>query len=375
MKTTVQQLIREYYSDSSASLPLSYDQRKALSSLSECRTAKLGGHAQYCQRGHLNGVWYNSCKHRACPQCRGIAREQWLHRMSEQLLSCSHHHVIFTLPDELNELWAYNRDVMSGILFDAVRETLKVFSSDPKYLNATPGILAVLHTWGRNLSLHPHLHVLLSHGGINSSGQWVEPKKAVLFPQKPVMQVYRGKLLANIRRAIETEMMVIPRDREKHHLMGLCNRLGRKDWVVYFAKRYDHARGVARYLARYIKGGPIRNQQLSQSEKDGLIRLRYYSHAQQRRAVMTLPASQFLVRFAQHVPVAGRPNLRYFGLYANSARKKLNQARRQLGQSALIELPTLKWQEYLGSKGWEPTCATCSMPLMHGGKIQRKDAA
>ena len=151
------------------------------------------------------------------------------------LLDCPHHHVIFTLPSELHPLWLYNREIMTNILFQATQDTLKQFSKDPKYLDAVPGMLCTLHTWGRNLSLHPHIHVLLSHGGINAEGEWVEPRKAVLFPQKPVMQVFRGKLRDLIKKAMKDDPnWVLPPDRREHHITALLNKLAERNGLSIF---------------------------------------------------------------------------------------------------------------------------------------------
>lgn len=211
-----------------------------------------------------------------------MAKEEWLRNTQKILLDCPHHHVIFTLPEELNVTWRFNRELMTNLLFQAVRDTLKEFSKDPKYLAATPGTLMVLHTWGRNLSLHPHIHCLISHGGINAEGEWVEPKKKTLFPQKPVMLVYRGKFRALLRNALEQGEVRLPASITGQHLKNLLNKLGRKDWVVHFCERYEHASGVAKYLARYVKGGPFSNSQLSIT-KENIVRFRYQSHQTKKR--------------------------------------------------------------------------------------------
>lgn len=348
-------------------------QQKALRKLSVCRTQALGGHAQYCAAGHLNGVWYNSCKHRACPQCRGIAKERWLRQTQAILLDCPHHHVIFTLPSALNTLWRYNRELLASLLFTAAQQTLLQFSRDARYLAAVPGILSVLHTWGRNLSLHPHLHVLISHGGLAADGTWVAPKKAALFPQKPVMQVFRGKLLALLRRALNDSSLVIPADRRAHHIATLLNQWGRRDWVVHFCERYDHARGVAKYLARYVKGGPLHPSQVAQT-RNGRVRFRYRSHQTGCVESLTLNQDAFAQRLAEHVPIPGKPGVRYCGLYATPCRKKLNQARQALGQAPVTPADNLLWHDWLTEQDHRPTCEICGLPLFHGeatGAIRR----
>lgn len=346
-------------------------QIKALSRLSVCRTAALGGHTQYCENGHLNGVWYNSCKHRACPQCRGLASEQWLRNTQSFLLNCPHHHIIFTLPHELHPLWQYNRSLMAQLLFTAVQQTLKQFSKDPRYLDATPGMLSVLHTWGRNLSLHPHIHTLVSHGGLNHEGEWVQPRKKHLFPQKPLMMVFRGKLLAMIRQSLAEQRLELPATVDAVTTTRLINRLGRQEWVVHCCERYEHATGVAKYLARYVKGGPFKNQQLKGWD-GAMLSFSYRSHQTGRRERLRLPIEQFALRLAQHVPIPGKPMVRYCGLYGSGARKRLNQARTQLGQEEVSEREVIKWQEYLSDKGFAPSCDVCGASLIHQEEVSRK---
>ena len=344
------------------SLPLFH--LKALDQLSACRTAKLGGHTQVCEEGHVNGVWYNSCKHRFCPQCNGINKERWILNTQRILLNCPHHHIVFTIASELNVYWQYNRVLMSDLLFKSVQETLKKFSNDKKYLGAQPGILLALHTWGRDLCLHPHIHTLVSHGGLNPSGEWVEPKKKHLFPQKPVMQVFRGLYLSKLKAAVESSELVLPPDISAGHALNQLNRLYRKEWVVHFCERYDHARGVAKYLGRYIKGGPFRLRQLKEAGV-GLIKFQYKSHKTKRFESLMLGEQSFVRRMLEHVANPGKPTLRYGGLYVSSLRDSLNQARAQLGQEEIEVKIELGWEDYLGAKDCLPRCKECGKLLSH----------
>lgn len=373
-KYTVQRILNQHLENFLKSNKIALHQHKALRQLSACRTEALGGHSQYCENGHLNGVWYNSCKNRSCPQCRGKATEEWLVNTQRVLLDCPHHHVIFTLPSELNNLWRFNRAVMADILFEAAQETLKTFSRDKKYLNAVPGMISTLHTWGRNLSLHPHLHVLISHGGLNKQGQWVEPKKKILFPQKPVMQVFRAKLLALIKKALNKPSWVLPPDRRQNQVVSLLNKLGRNPWVVHFCPRYDYADGVAKYLSRYVKSGPLRNHQIKSVSGEG-VSFRYKSHKTKRFETMTLSVNEFIHRLLQHVPSPGKPTVRYSGLYNSAARKRLNKARDIFSQGAVSERYILAWQEYLQDKGDQPKCKQCGSPIIRMEELDRKLAA
>ncbi len=360
-------------SDYCKRLPLHY--LKVIDKLAACRTAALGGHAQYCENNHLNGIWYNSCKHRFCPQCRGMATEEWLINTKNILLNCPHHHMIFTLPADLNNLWRYNQSIITNILFQATQQTLSLFSKDPQYLAAKPAIICALHTWGRSLSLHPHIHTLISHGGINKKEEWVTPKKESLFPQKPLMMVYRGKLCAMLKKAIHHIEWRYPPDINETQFINLLNKLGRKEWIVHCCPRYEHATGVAKYLSNYVKSGPVKKQQMSRSGKN-LVSFRYQSHQTKKKECLKLPVEQFVRRLIQHAPLKGKPTLRYSGLYNSSARKKLNQAREALGQSSVSQRMILQWQDFLASKGHEIGCDTCGSPITRMVDIQpfRKSA-
>ena len=135
--------------------------------LSHCRTRDLGGHINRCPEGHVEHASYNSCHQRYCPQCQGLATERWLQSQKSRLLACAHHHLIFTIPHELNPLWTFNRAAMARLLFAAVRDTLTELLEDTKYLGARPAFLLALHTWGRSLVLHPHVHALVADGGLS----------------------------------------------------------------------------------------------------------------------------------------------------------------------------------------------------------------
>ena len=366
---TAQGLLQEHLGDVLQHHRFPLYQVKALRKLSVCRTEQLGAHVQYCEAGHLNGVWYNSCKNRSCPQCQGIAREEWLQNTQRCLLDCPHHHVIFTIPQALNDLWRYNRAAMSDLLFKSVNDTLKKFAKNPEYLGAVPGLLMALHTWGRNLSLHPHIHCVISHGGQDTEGNWVEPKKKVLFPQKPVMMVFRGCLLANIKKSVASKAIDLPPDVDGCAVETLLNKLGRQDWVVHFCTRYEHSRGVAKYLSRYIRGGPFSNRQLKLI-KGNKIKFRYTSHHTKRKETLVLSVGDFVVRMAQHIALPNKPSVRYGGLYSASLRPRLNAARKRLGQRPVSPRELIGWQEFLASHDALPVCKECGLLLV---PLRRED--
>ena len=224
-----------------------------------------GGHVQACPDGHVSRIWYNSCRHRSCPQCAYLQTERWLALQRARLLACDHSHVIFTLPHDLNPLWLANVPVMTTLLFQAVRDTLCTLLADPRYLGAQPGILAALHTWSQALVLHPHVHGLVTGGGLTPEGQWKAVRQGFLLPARVVMAVFRGKMLEAIRQAYAREDLVLPEGMRPHPFLNLLGRLGhpgKTPWNVRIMERYRHGAGVVTYLARYLRGGPLKNARL-----------------------------------------------------------------------------------------------------------------
>ncbi len=371
---SLQSLLRQHFSEFLKTHKLPLYQHKTVRHLMDCRTEKLGGHAQYCENGHLNGIWYNSCKDRACPNCKGIHSERWLLKTESVLLRCPHHHIIFTLPHELNNLWVFNRSLMTDILFRAVQETLKQLSKDKRYLNAKPGFLCALHAWGRNLSLHPHIHCLMTHGGLAEINKWREPKKKCLFPRKVVMMIFRGKVCAFIREALKQNKLMVPVPESSQQMINLCNKLGRKEWVVHFCKRYDHGQGVAKYISKYVRGGPLKNRQI-QITKQGQVDFSYSSHQTKKLETLSIGINDFIARWLNHIPVPKKQLVRSYGLYSPRAINSLNAAREQRQQATVTKPIMLMWQDYLEGKDQGSFCQKCGASLIHGEAVKSQKQA
>jgi hypothetical protein len=203
---TVQQILHHGYAAFERGHPLPAYVRKAAWALLVCRTAVLGGHIQACAEGHVERVWYNSCRHRLCPQCAWLQVERWLVRQKARLLACDHYHVIFTMPHELNDLWLANVAAMTQLLFATVHEALDQLLGDEMYLGACPGLIAALHTWSQTLLLHPHLHCLVTGGGLTDAGLWRPVRKGFLLPVRVVIAVFRGKL----RQGLAHDQLTLP---------------------------------------------------------------------------------------------------------------------------------------------------------------------
>jgi hypothetical protein len=366
----LQQLLDAQYPAFAATHPIPEYVRDAVHALRSCRTVALGGHVQACPDGHIERVWYNSCRHRCCPQCTQLQTAQWLEKQQARLLSGDHYHVIFTIPRELNPLWLANVRELATHLFHAAWNTLSELLGDPKYLGATPGMIAALHTWGQTLVLHPHLHCLVTGGGWDGE-QWRAVRNGYLLPARVVMPMFRGKLLAALHSALDAGQLTLPAGVTQPQLRMLLNRLGRTKWHVQIMTRYAHGRGVATYLARDLRGGPLKPGRIVAWDAQ-TVTFRSADNqepdAQGRgtRKLLTLSVEDFLQRWLLHVPPPGFPVVRSYGLYAPAKRAVVAQCRQVRGQAPVTVQPTLDWQTYCARQGPQhpECCPVCGQRLI-----------
>jgi hypothetical protein len=324
---------------------LSRQQRKAFDDIRACRTAALGGHLDQCdQCGHC-AISYNSCRNRSCPKCQGAARAQWLADREAELLPVEYFHVVFTLPQQIARLALHNARSIYGMLFRAVAETLLTIAADPKHLGATIGFLAVLHTWGQNLHLHPHVHCVVSGGGISlDNSRWIacrKYRKSFLLPVKVLSAFFRKRFLIHLRKAFqkgklqfhgELELLAQPAAFE-----ALCQSAAHVKWVVYAKRPFGGPERVLKYLARYTHRVAISNRRLL-SLADGQVTFQWNDYAAGNQTkTMTLDAVEFIRRFLLHVLPSGFVHIRHFGFLANRKRKeKLALCRSLLPPSPMV---------------------------------------
>jgi hypothetical protein len=335
VKLTVQGILRDHLDEFRRRHRLPRYLRNAVLALLSCRTAARGAHVRYCPEGHFQGSWYNSCRHRACPQCAFLDVTRWLTSRLRWLLPSPHYHVVFTLPSALDTLWRYNTKRLTELLFGSARWSLLRLLDDPRYLGAKPGVLAVLHTWGRTLSLHPHLHCLVTAGGLDASGAW-RPTRSILVPTRPLGLLFRGHFLRALEALVRSGGLQLPPDMTRDDALWTLKRAASTKWTPRIQHRYSHGRGVMQYLANYVRGGPFRNQSLV-AVKDGRVTFRYRNWREIDRdgrapsALLTLTVDEFLRRLLTHVPRPNTRTVRGWGLYAHTARPALEVARAQLG--------------------------------------------
>jgi hypothetical protein len=301
-----------------------------------------------------------------------------------RLLACEHYHVIFTLPHDLNPLWLVNVPVMTTLLFQAVRDTLCTLLAAPQYLGAQPGLLAALHTWSQTLVLHPHMHCLVTGGGLTPEGSWKAVRNGFLLPVRVVMAVLRGKLHAALRQALARAELVLPEGVRPQSFLNLLNRLGhprKTKWNGHIRERYPHGAGVVTYLARYLRGGPIKNARLVAYDGN---RVTFTCRARPEEADgsgpsfqrLTLSVADFLQRWLLHVPVPQTRVVRSYGLYHPTQANALATCRTALGQPP-VEVPApLDWQTVCAQRGeaHPEQCPTCGQLLVCAGVMPRGGA-
>jgi hypothetical protein len=381
---TLQTIFHDAFPAYEALHPLPAHVRKAARAIMQCRTAALGGHVQACPDGHVSRIWYNSCRHRSCPQCASLQTERWLALQQARLLACDHYHVIFTLPHDLNPLWLANVSVMTPLLFQAVHDTLRTLLADPTYLGAQPGIIAALHTWSQTLVLHPHVHCLVTGGGVTPDGHWKAVRQGFLLPARVVMAVFRGKMLGALRHAFAQDALVLPEAMRPQQFLNLLNRLGhaqKTPWNVHIRERYRHGAGVVTYLARYLRGGPLKNSRLVAYDGD-CVTFTYRARQEEADAGpassqrMTLRVADFLQRWLLHVPVPQTRVVRSYGLYHHAHTEALAHCRAARGQPPVEPPPALDWQTVCAQRGeaHPERCPTCGQRLVCTGIIPRGGA-
>jgi len=313
---------------------LSPQQRKAFRDIRDCRTARLGGHLHECDRCGHRVILYNSCRNRHCPKCQARARARWLAQRETELLPVPYFHVVFTLPQQIGRLALQNAKQIYTILFRTAAATLLETAADPRLLGASIGFLAVLHTWGQNLHLHPHLHCVVPGGGIASDGsRWVTCRKESFFlPVRLLSSRFRKKFLRALQRAFRQGSLHFHGElaplSEPSTFAALCEKAEALDWVVHVKPPFGGPRRVLKYLARYTHRVAISNHRL-RSLEEGHVRFDWKDYAHRgRKGTLSLDAVEFIRRFLLHVLPAGLVRIRQFGFLANRVRKqKLEQCR------------------------------------------------
>jgi hypothetical protein len=296
-----------------------------LARLRDCRTSGMGYHRFQCDNpacAHVH-YQYHGCRNRHCPACNWQKQEEWMEARMNELLPVKYFHVVFTLPHELNALVLGNRVKLFKLLFDSASHCLLTLSGDPKWLGAAPSISAVLHTWGQQLSFHPHVHCIVSGGGIDKQLNWVNLKKdtpqGYLFPYAVMEPMFKKHFLRNLNRMIQENEIAIE---NKSNWLKLKNQLHEKQWIVYAKSPMGNASQVVEYLSRYAHKVAISNHRILEVGQQ-TVKFQYKDYSDHNKVKpMTLSIAEFIRRFSQHILPRGFVKMRHYGILGNSGRKK-----------------------------------------------------
>jgi Putative transposase/Transposase zinc-binding domain len=364
MRCSMQEIFREHFPAYAQAHRLHPRERQAARCIANCYTAALGSTVLVCPLGHERIVQYHACRHRSCPRCAQRAQRRWAQARVEQLLPCPHFHLIFTLPHAFIALWEFNRAWMNQLLFDCVRQSVLELCAVPRHLGATPGLLMALHTWGRTLSHHPHVHCLVTAGGLDPQGQWRDSRCDFLVPLKPLQHLLRGKFLARLTRALQAGLLRLPPDQDALHWRRTIARHYRGHWNIQICEPYPHARGVALYLARYVCGGPLPRERALELAHD-TVSFGYTDHHDGRRKTLRLDAHEFIARVLWHAPPRAQHTVRHAGLYATALREQ-HRACRDLLTAPTPPQPIrpLACHDFARPAPSPPRCSVCRAELV-----------
>jgi predicted Zn-ribbon and HTH transcriptional regulator len=311
---------------------------RVLNAIRKCRTAALGGHLDKCDACGHERFSYNSCRNRHCPKCQGTNRERWIIERQKDLLPVPYFHVVFTLPEPLNALCLAHPSDLYSILFRASRDTMAQLGQDTRHLGAATGMIAVLHTWGQQLWLHPHVHCIVPGGGITKAGYWkhCKSKGNYLFPAKVMSSLFRGKFMAMLRAFCRRRKIPLGND--------WCTDLYRTQWVVYAKPVFARPQQVIEYLGRYTHRIAISNHRLLATAQ-GQVSFTYKDYRQAGvKKTMTLQANEFLRRFCLHILPPGFMKIRHYGILASRAKPRLKEQQQKMGVLAR-PVQRLDWKE------------------------------
>lgn len=318
-KYELAQIIQEYGTSFIHSGNVLKQHQRVLHALKICRTSALGGHVERCNNEQCQHerIAYNSCRNRHCPKCQTTNKERWIQARKADLLPCTYFHVVFTLPQELNHFCLKYPKEMYQALFQMSKDTLFQFGAHPKHLGAKMGAISILHTWGQNLSLHPHVHMIVPGGGFAANGVWKNSASngSYLFCAKAMAKVYKGKFMERVLQFLKEKGS--PMDAKLRRL------LYDKNWVVYAKEPFKGPDAVIEYLGRYTHKIAISNHRIKKIE-NGMVTFSYkdYKHGSVQK-LMSLKAEEFLRRFCLHILPPKFVKLRHYGFLASRSKRQL----------------------------------------------------
>mgnify|MGYP002661223313 FL=1 len=330
-------------------------QLTVLNALQQCRTAELGGHKDKCDNCGTEHYSYNSCGNRHCPKCQLARQMLWAEDRMRDSLNVKHFHIVFTVPDELNPVCLADSLFFYESLFSCVKETLCAFGYS--HYGVETGAICVLHTWGQNLSLHPHIHCIVPAVGITPRGQLKEigSQGKYLYPVRQLSVAFRGKLLERLKRKLKKKNRLA-------EFQSIIDHCYTKPWVVYTEPSLGNAKQVVSYLGQYTHRVAVSNTRIKNMDQKGVTfsYKDYRDNANQK--LMTLTGVEFLRRFALHILPRGFVKIRYFGILTSAYRQQVESLKTK---PDIFQLTETKPERIARLTGHHPCkCSKCKTGTM-----------
>lgn len=319
-KYSIQYIFKNYGPEYIKNHKLSKYQWKVYNAIIDCKTLDLGLHLITCKECGETHIALNSCRDRHCPNCQSYAREKWIQKESSYLLNCPYFHIVTTIPCELNQLVLYNKKICFDILFKATSESILALAKDKKWLGAKVGITSVLHTWGQTLEFHPHIHSIVTGGGI-SNNKWIECKKDYLFKVQILSSLFKGKFLAMLKEA----ELTFPKDKQYLKNNKSFNKflepLYEKTWITFIEPPKGNPDNVIEYIGRYSFRVAISNERIKDISDDK-VTFEYKDYKDNSKIkLMTISCQEFIRRFLLHVLPNHFTKIRHYGILSNRNKK------------------------------------------------------
>jgi Putative transposase/Transposase zinc-binding domain len=302
-------------------------QKKALADIVACCTPELGGRLYRCDACDESFWRYHCCRNRACPKCHGSQTRQWLQQREAELLPCDYFHAVVTVPSQLHAVFRRQQKLLYGLLMQVAAQAVLELCAHQRHLGALPGLLAVLHTWNGQLGYHPHVHLLITGGGITADGQHWQPARGEFLV--PVARLSR-KVAALFREALKAKAPAV--------LPSIPGTVWQRPWVT-FCKHYGQGNdAVLNYLSRYVFRTALCNARIVAMDQTH-VTFRWKDRKADTWRTERLEGVAFLRRFLQHVLPRGFHKVRYYGLWHSSKRSQSNRAWILLTLEALVNTP------------------------------------
>ena len=318
-KYTIQDIFINYGDEYIKKYNLSKQQWKVFNAIRNCKTKNLGFHVCTCQECGEEYFGYNSCRNRHCPMCQNYAREKWIQKESSYLLDSKYFHIITTVPHELNDIFMHNCKICYNILFKATSESILTLAEDVKWLGAKVGITSILHTWGQTMEMHPHIHSIVTGGGLKNN-KWISCEKDYLVKVQVLGSLFKKKFLYYLKHEFNNLSL-------NHNLNSInsfnkfLETLYNKSWITYIEPPKGKTENVIEYVGRYSFRVAISNERIKNIE-NGLVTFEYKDYKDNSKIKeITISALEFIRRFLMHVLPDNFTKIKHYGILSNKNKK------------------------------------------------------